>query len=45
MSPCSQEATLAPPCAVKHLSLTTLREKLVKIGAILLGVRYLGWTW
>ncbi len=28
-----QEETLAPPGEVKHLSLTTLREKLVKIGA------------
>ncbi len=33
MSLPSQEATLAPPGAVKHLSLTTLRERLVKIGA------------
>ena len=33
MSACSQEPTFAPPDEVKHWSLTTLREKLVKIGA------------
>ncbi len=33
MSVHSQEQTLAPPGQVKHLSLTTLPEKLVKIGA------------
>ena len=33
MSACSQEPTFAPPGEVKHWSLTTLREKLVKIGA------------
>ncbi len=33
MSVHSQKQTLAPPGEVKHLSLTTLREKLVKIGA------------
>ncbi len=31
--PLHQEQTLAPPGQVKHLSLTTLPEKLVKIGA------------
>ena len=33
MSAYSQEPTLAPPGEVKHLSLITLPEKLVKIGA------------
>ncbi len=30
---CSHERTLASPKAVEHWSLTTLREKLIKIGA------------
>ena len=29
---CGREATLAPPGEVKHWSMTTLREKLIKIG-------------
>ncbi len=33
MSACSHKRTLALPEAVEHWSLTTLREKLIKIGA------------
>ncbi len=33
MSPCSQIRTLASLKEVEHWSLTTLREKLIKIGA------------
>ncbi len=33
MSACSHKRTLAPPKEAEHWSLTTLREKLVKIGA------------
>jgi len=33
MSACSQKPTLAPPGEVKHLSQTSPREKLIKIGA------------
>ncbi len=33
MSACSHKQTLALPREVEHWSLTTLREKLVKIGA------------
>ncbi len=33
MSPCDPKGTLALPQKVKYWSLTTLREKLIKIGA------------